>query len=36
MVEIVYLGRYNVFTCYTLIFTHLGDQEWLDGGDVVG
>ena len=31
MVEIVYLGSYNVFTCNTLIFTHLGDREWVDG-----
>ena len=27
----MYLGRYNVFTHNILIFTHLGDQEWMDG-----
>ena len=31
MVEIVYLCSYNVFTHNTLIFTRLGDQEWMDG-----
>jgi hypothetical protein len=31
MVEIVYLGSYNVFTRNTLIFMCLGDQEWMDG-----
>jgi len=31
MVKIVYLGSYNVFTHNTLIFTCLGDQEWMDG-----
>jgi len=25
IIEIVYLGSYNVFTCNTPIFTHLGD-----------
>ena len=30
MVEVMYLGSYNVFTCNTLIFTCLGDQEWMD------
>ena len=31
MVEIVYSGSYNVFKHNTLIFTHLGHQEWMDG-----
>ena len=31
IVEIVYLGSYNVFARNTLIFTRLGDQEWVDG-----
>jgi hypothetical protein len=36
MVKIVYLGRYNVFTRNTLIFTCLGVQEWMDGEGCVG
>jgi hypothetical protein len=35
MVEIMHLGSYNVFTDNTLIFMRLGDQEWMDGKDVV-
>ena len=31
MVEIVYLGSYNVFTHNKLIFTRLGNWEWMDG-----
>ena len=31
MVEIMYLGSYNVFTCNKLVFTRLGDWEWMDG-----
>lgn len=31
MVEIVHLGSYNIFTRNVLIFTRLGDREWMDG-----
>jgi hypothetical protein len=31
MVEIVYLGSYDVFKSNTLIFMHLRDWEWMDG-----